>query len=97
MIPRMIGSTLVTGGGRGLGRAIAESLAAKGHGLGVLARTANEVDSVVELIREAGGRALGIVADVRDEALNGRIGRVGRAVIRSFLEEPGPEREGGGA
>ena len=39
----------------------------------------------------------GEVADVRDEALNGRIGRVGRAVIRSFLEEPELEREAGGA
>ena len=39
----------------------------------------------------------GEVAELDDEVLNRRIGRVGWAVIRSFLEEPGPEREGGGA
>lgn len=62
----LAGSVMVTGGGRGLGRGIAEALAAGGRAVGVLARTANEVESVVEVIRERGGRALGIVADVRD-------------------------------
>lgn len=54
---------LVTGGGRGIGRAIALALAAEGGRVGVLARTADQVDSVAA---ETGGVAL--VADVRDEA-----------------------------
>ncbi len=61
-------TVLVTGGGRGLGRAIAMEMASQGHALGILARTASEVESAVEAIHAAGGRAMGIVADVRDMA-----------------------------
>lgn len=57
-------TALVTGGGRGLGRAIAMALAEQGYGVGVLSRTAVEVDAVAKAIREGGGRAVPIVADV---------------------------------
>jgi NAD(P)-dependent dehydrogenase (short-subunit alcohol dehydrogenase family) len=59
-------SGLVTGGGRGLGRVLALGLAESGHGVGVLARTPAQVDAVVREIRDRGGRAVPLVADVRD-------------------------------
>jgi len=54
-------TALVTGGGRGLGAAIAASLAAHGAHVGVLARTATEVRQVAASV---GGTAL--VGDVAD-------------------------------
>jgi NAD(P)-dependent dehydrogenase (short-subunit alcohol dehydrogenase family) len=53
----------VTGGGRGVGRAIAEELAAAGASVVVTARTASEIDAVAGAI---GGIA--VQADVADEA-----------------------------
>jgi len=54
-------TALVTGGGRGLGAAIAAELAARGAHVGVLSRTADEVRRVAA---DIGGTAL--VADVDD-------------------------------
>jgi len=59
---------LVTGGGRGLGRGIAEQLAAAGAGVAVLARTTTQLDEVVRHIKAAGGQALALPADVTDRA-----------------------------
>ena len=56
---------LVTGGGRGIGRAIALALAAEGARVGVIARTKAQVDAVAG---EIGERGLAIEADVGDEA-----------------------------
>ncbi|MBO9337738.1 SDR family NAD(P)-dependent oxidoreductase [Chloroflexus sp. MS-CIW-1] len=56
---------LVTGGGRGLGRASALALARAGAMVSVLARSADEVAETVWLIEENGQRALGLTADVR--------------------------------
>ncbi|MBI2893631.1 MAG: SDR family oxidoreductase [Deltaproteobacteria bacterium] len=55
---------VVTGGGRGIGRAIALALAEAGAAVAVAARTAEELDRVVDEIRAAGGRGLALVADV---------------------------------
>lgn len=57
---------LVTGGGRGIGRAIAEALAVQGAGVAVLARTVEQVEETVAQIRANGGLSLGVVADVTD-------------------------------
>src|SRR6476620_9747325 len=57
---------LVTGGGRGIGRAIAQRLAKAGSAVAVLARSADQVAETVALIEAAHGRALGVVADVTD-------------------------------
>jgi NAD(P)-dependent dehydrogenase (short-subunit alcohol dehydrogenase family) len=55
---------VVTGSGRGFGRAIAEGLAAAGAAVVVTSRTQSEIDEVVKSIAEAGGQALGQIADV---------------------------------
>ena len=59
-------AALVTGAGRGIGRAIAERLAAEGAAVGVLARTLSEVEATARSIREAGGMAEAFAADVLD-------------------------------
>lgn len=56
---------LVTGGGRGIGRAVALALASEGAKVVVSARTPAEVEAVASEIRDAGGTALGIAADVQ--------------------------------
>ncbi len=58
----------VTGAGRGIGRAIAQELAAAGASVAVMARSADQVAESVALIRAQGGSAQGIVADVTDVA-----------------------------
>lgn len=59
--------TLVTGGGRGLGAALARALARRGAHVVLVARTRSEVDQVTRAIREDGGRAHGLVADLGDK------------------------------
>jgi NAD(P)-dependent dehydrogenase (short-subunit alcohol dehydrogenase family) len=52
---------LVTGAGRGIGRAIAMALVKAGARVGIAARTAAELDDVVS---KSGGQAVAIVADL---------------------------------
>ena len=58
---------IITGGGRGLGRAVAEQLASMGAAVVIASRNAPELDEVANAIKRAGGRALGQTADVSDE------------------------------
>jgi NAD(P)-dependent dehydrogenase (short-subunit alcohol dehydrogenase family) len=55
---------LVTGGGRGIGRAIALGLAGSGARVAVLARSAGELDEAVSSAAARGGQALAVPADV---------------------------------
>jgi NAD(P)-dependent dehydrogenase (short-subunit alcohol dehydrogenase family) len=57
---------LVTGASRGLGRALAQELATRGAKVALVARGRDELDRSVREIREAGGTAFSIVADVGD-------------------------------
>jgi NAD(P)-dependent dehydrogenase (short-subunit alcohol dehydrogenase family) len=66
-------NALITGGGRGLGRALAEHLAAAGARVVVVARSADELAATVQAIRAAAGTAHAIVADVGDKRAIHRI------------------------
>jgi NAD(P)-dependent dehydrogenase (short-subunit alcohol dehydrogenase family) len=57
-------SALVTGASRGLGRALAERLAAAGARVVLVARTASELSGVAQAIRDAGGEAHALAYDV---------------------------------
>lgn len=57
---------LVTGGGRGIGRAIAFALADAGAAVAVIARTQTEVGETASDISSRGGRAIGLTTDVTD-------------------------------
>jgi NAD(P)-dependent dehydrogenase (short-subunit alcohol dehydrogenase family) len=59
---------VVTGGGRGIGRAIALALAEHGARVAVTARTASELEEVVARVRSGGGQARAVVADLADRA-----------------------------
>lgn len=57
---------LVTGASAGLGQHFARTLAAHGAAVAVAARRADRLESLVEEIRAAGGRALALSMDVAD-------------------------------
>lgn len=74
---------LVTGAGSGLGKAAALKLARAGAHVGVLSRTASELDRTVAEINAAGGKALSLVADISDaeqtkQAVSGLVEAYGR-------------------
>jgi 3-oxoacyl-[acyl-carrier protein] reductase len=69
-------SALVTGAGRGIGRAIALSLAEAGARVTVVSRTAAELDALVREIEGRGGRAVAFPADLtRREACDAAVAR----------------------
>jgi 3-oxoacyl-[acyl-carrier protein] reductase len=75
---------LVTGGARGIGRAVALALAEAGADLAVnyVARAA-EADAVAETIRKLGRRGLTVRADVSD-------GAAVKGMLESIARELGP-------
>lgn len=60
---------IVTGASSGIGRAAARLFAAEGASLVVTARRQAELDALVAEITAAGGRAIAVAGDIREEAL----------------------------
>lgn len=69
-------TAVVTGAGRGIGRAISLAFAREGARVGLMARSHDELERVAEEIRAAGGTAVAIAGDVSDR----------EAVERSFRQ-----------
>lgn len=83
MYPDLRGKTaLITGAARGIGRAIAGRLAAEGVDVGVLDVSLELAQLACDEIREAGGRALPIQADIR-------FVREIRLALRRFIDHYG--------
>jgi len=59
-------TALVTGGGSGIGFAIAQTLAGAGAKVVLASRKLDRVTEAASAIRAAGGQALAVVADVRE-------------------------------
>ena len=71
MIPQEFGVegkvAIVTGAGRGIGKAISRVLAEGGADIVVAARTVDEIEATVEEIRKIGQRAIAVQTDVTKE------------------------------
>jgi 2-hydroxycyclohexanecarboxyl-CoA dehydrogenase len=59
---------VITGGGRGIGRAVAHQLAGLGADVAVIARTREQVDRVAREVGARGVRGLGVSADLSTSA-----------------------------
>ncbi|MBK7250806.1 MAG: glucose 1-dehydrogenase [Gammaproteobacteria bacterium] len=93
---------LVTGGGRGIGRAIVLAMVREGARVGILEREAETGEETARLVRERGGEALVVSADVAVEGeveaaiatVCGRFGRIDIACNNAALSRgQGPIHE----
>ncbi|HEY0476983.1 MAG TPA: SDR family oxidoreductase [Kofleriaceae bacterium] len=91
---------LVTGASRGLGRALAEQLAARGARVALVARGAGPLGDVVAAIRGRGGDAHAIAADLSDKdaihriagQAQGLVGEIAIAIHNASTLGPTPLR-----
>src|SRR5215510_6188884 len=91
---------LVTGASRGLGRALAEQLAARGARVALVARDAGPLRDVVAGIRARGGDAHAVAGDIADKnaihriagQAQGLVGEVAIAVHNASTLGPTPLR-----
>jgi NAD(P)-dependent dehydrogenase (short-subunit alcohol dehydrogenase family) len=65
--------TLITGAGRGIGRAIAKVLAAEGARVAITARSQNELETLQTEITGLGGQVLAVVSDLADRSAPARL------------------------
>jgi NAD(P)-dependent dehydrogenase (short-subunit alcohol dehydrogenase family) len=88
---------LVTGGSQGIGRAVAELLASRGASVAVSGLETDPVEETVHAIRDHGGEALGVPADVTDRrsiegAVAATVDRYGR--LDTLVTSAGIQRYG---
>jgi NAD(P)-dependent dehydrogenase (short-subunit alcohol dehydrogenase family) len=88
---------LVTGGSQGIGRAVVELLASRGAAVGVCGLEADRVAETVSAIRDRGGEALAVAADVTDRrsiaaAVAATVERYGR--LDTLVTSAGIQRYG---
>lgn len=68
---------IITGAGRGIGRATAQLFAAEGAKVAVLSLTPVNVEAVVADIEAAGGAAVGVVCDISDaQQIKGAVAKI---------------------
>jgi NAD(P)-dependent dehydrogenase (short-subunit alcohol dehydrogenase family) len=72
---------IVTGGGRGIGKAISLGLAGAGASVVVCSRTQKEIDGVADEIRKMGAKAMAVVTDL---TVNEQIENLVNITIREF-------------
>src|SRR5438105_4333630 len=97
---------MVTGAGRGIGRAVAVALAEEGCDLALLARSEDELAETAALCRDHNVRTLVLPTDVADDAALERavaacVGELGGLNILvnnagMFADAPAPEADAGG-
>jgi 3-oxoacyl-[acyl-carrier protein] reductase len=73
-------NALITGAGKGIGKAVAIALAKEGVNVILLARTQSDLDEVAREVKDHGVKALTVIADVAD------INSVNTAVEKAFSE-----------
>ena len=76
-------SAVVLGGTRGIGRAIADTLAAEGANVAICARNADQVRDAVAALKDKGVRATGAPVDITDGP-----------ALKSWIEKSGNELGG---
>jgi NAD(P)-dependent dehydrogenase (short-subunit alcohol dehydrogenase family) len=74
-------AVIITGAGRGIGKAAAHKFAAEGAWVAVVSRTKSQLDEVVQVIRGRGGKALAVEADITQEA---RVKEMVQRVLDAF-------------
>lgn len=74
-------TAVITGAGRGLGKAMALALGAAGANLALVSRTAAQLEEVAREVKKAGSRAEPFQADVSDEA---PVRKLEREVLEAF-------------
>lgn len=65
--------TLVTGAGRGIGRAIAKALAAEGYRVAITARSRTELETLAADISATGGQVFAVASDLADRSAPARL------------------------
>jgi NAD(P)-dependent dehydrogenase (short-subunit alcohol dehydrogenase family) len=94
-------TVVVTGGGTGIGRAIAVEFGRLGASVGVLSRNEQHLEHGIAAVTEAGGKAVGLAADIRKpdevtaafEAAEQRLGAVDILVNNAAGNFPVPAED----